>query len=199
MPNVARVNGFRPHRYLSGASYNGAVTRYYVDAADATAMFVGDLVKISGTGLVATGGLRAVIRAAAGDATCGVVVGFIPDYANLNAAPYRLASTQRIVFVADDPNLLFEAQEDGVTTPLAMASTGLNVNFVAGAGNTTTGQSGMQIDSDTAATTATLPLKIMEPVQRADNELITAGQANTRWVVKINNHQLGAGTGTLGV
>jgi hypothetical protein len=105
-----------------------------------------------------------------------------------------------VVFVADDPNLLFEAQEDGVMTPIAMASVGLNASLIStSGGDTVTGASGMQIDSDTVSTTATLELKVMEAVARADNELVTAGQANTRWIVKLNNHQLGASTGTAGV
>jgi hypothetical protein len=57
----------------------------------------------------------------------------------------------------------------------------------------------MQIDSNTSATTATLPLKLIEPLYTPDNELVAASQANTRWVVKINNHQLGASTGTAGL
>jgi hypothetical protein len=103
------------------------------------------------------------------------------------------------VLVADDPNLLFMAQEDGDGSSLDMVDAGLNINFIVGAGNTTSGQSGMQIDSSTVATTATLPLKLIEPVQTPDNELTALGQANTRWVVKINNHQLGSHTGTAGV
>ena len=199
MANVSRVNGFRPLKYLNGAPWNGAATRYYVDAADGTALFVGDLVKLSGAGTTTYGGIRSVVQATAGAAVVGAVVGIAPDFSNLNAAPYRVASTNRYVFVADDPNLLFEAQEDGDTTPIAMASTGLNADFIVGSGSTSTGQSGMQIDSSTVAATATLPLKLMEPVQRANNELTTSGQAYTRWVVKLNNHQLGSSTGTAGV
>jgi hypothetical protein len=197
MPNTSRVNGFRPVRNLQGASWNGRISRYIVPASDNTAIFTGDAVKLSTTGDLE--GYRTIAQAAAGDALIGVVVGFQPDYANLNAAPYRVASTRRIAFVVDDPQALFEAQEDGDTTPIAVASLGLNVNFIVAAGNTTTGQSGMQLDSSTAAVGATLPFKTIEVSQRSDNQLITAGQAFTRWIVTINNHQLGAGTGTAGV
>lgn len=195
MANENRVNGFRPFRYLSGAPYNGKVSTYRTDGS--TALFVGDLVKLSTTGT--SDGFRTVVQAAAGDAVIGVVVGFLPDYANLGAAPYRLASTDRVAYVVDDPNVLFVAQEDGDTDPLEQPDLGLNVNFVVGTGNTVTGQSAMQIDSDTHATTATLPLKLMEVVQSPDNEFPSGGQAYTRWVVKINNHQLAASTGSAGV
>lgn len=195
MANVSRVNGFRPFRYFSGAPYNGKLTRYITDGA--TDLFVGDLVKLTTTGT--TSGLRTIAQAAASDAVVGVVVGFQPDYANLNAAPYRVASTTRIAFVVDDPEVLFVAQEDGAVDPLESLDLGLNVNFVVGSGSTTTGQSGMQIDSDTHATSAVLPLKLIEVLQAPDNEFPVGGQAYTRWVVKINNHQLGQSTGTAGV
>jgi hypothetical protein len=198
MANVARVNGFRPVRYLNGAPYNGAVTRYFVGAADTTALFEGDLVKL-GTATTSPIGMRSVTRAAAGDALVGAIVGFEVDTSVLDTPTYRPASTERTVLVADDPNILFVAQENGDTTPLKLADAGLNVNFVVAAGSTSTGRSGMQIASPTVTTTATMSLKLIEPLQAVDNELVANGQANTRWVVKINNHQLGAGTGTAGV
>jgi hypothetical protein len=198
MPNVARINGFRPLRYKNGSPWNGAFTEYVVPAADGTAMFTGDLVKL-GNNADDAENYRAVIQAAASDAVIGVVIGFRVDYANLNAAPYRVASTRRIAMVVDDPNVLFEAQEDGASDPLELQDLGANIDFVVGSGSTTTGQSAMQIDSSTHGTTATLPLKLVEATRRADNEVVADGQANTRWVVQINNHQLAAHTGTAGV
>ena len=199
MANVNRVNGFRPVRYLNGAPYNGQFRKYVVAAADGTALFVGDLVKLSTTG--DNEGYTTVVQAAAGDACIGVVVGFEVDPTALNTPQYRAASTRRIVYVADDPNLIFEAQEDGDTDPLETADIGLNVNFVVAAGSTVTGASGMQIDSTTHNTTATLPLRLLGLAQRPDNEnvLSAGGQAYTRWEVKINNHQLGSSTGVAGV
>lgn len=199
MANTSRLNGFRPIKYANGSPWNGAFRIYAIPAADGTAVFTGDLVKLYSGDTTDVVNFPTCIQAAAGDALIGVVVGVLPDYSNLNAAPYRVASTLRYVMVADDPNLLFESQEDGVGDPLELQDLGLNVNFIVAAGSTTTGQSGMQIDSSTEATTATLPLKLIEATKRADNELVVDGQANTRWVVKINNHQLGSHTGTAGV
>lgn len=199
MANTARVNGFKPLRYLSGAPYTGGFRRYVVAAADTTALYVGDLVKMSGVGDLTTG-LAGVTRATAGAAVVGAVVGFEVDPTALNIPQNRSASTRRIVYVADDPNLLFVAQEDGDTTPIAVASIGLNASLIStSGGDTITGASGMQIDSSTASTTATLELKLMEALATQDNELVTAGQANTRWVVKINNHQLVVDGGATGV
>lgn len=199
MANVNKVNGFRPVRYLNGAPWNGQFNKYVVAAADGTALFVGDLVKLSTTG--DSEGYTTVVQATATGAVIGVVVGFETDPADLNTPQYRKASTRRIVYVADDPNLILEAQEDGDTDPLETADIGLNVDFVVGAGSTVTGASGMQIDSSTHNTTATLPLRLLGLAQRPDNEnvLASGGQAYTRWEVKINNHQLGSSTGVAGV
>jgi hypothetical protein len=199
MANTNKLNGFRPVRYLNGAPYNGAFRKYVVPASDGTALFVGDLVKADTAGDLATG-LSGVTRATAGAAVIGCVVGFEVSPGTLDTPIYRSASTRRVVYVADDPNILFEAQEDGDTTPIAVASIGLNASLIStSGGDTVTGASGMQIDSSTAAATATLELKLMEAVSRPDNEVISAGQAYTRWIVKLNNHQLGSHTGTAGV
>lgn len=197
MANVSRINGFRPVKYLNGAPWNGQVTRYSIPASDGTAVFVGDLVKLHAT--ADANGIRGVIQAATSDAVVGVVVGFESDMKDLDTPQYRRVSTARYALVVDDPAVLFEAQEDGDTDPLEDIDAGQNVNFVVGAGSTATGTSGMQIDSDTHGTGATLPLKLIEIAQRPDNEIVSGGQANTRWIVKINNHQLASGTGTLGV
>lgn len=200
MANVNKVNGFRPASTLTGAAWNGQVTRYIAVTGDSTILAVGDLVKLDGaTGVGEYMGLRGVTRAAAGDAIVGVVVGFDVNPSNLDTPQVRAASTARYISVVDDPNAFLVAQEDGDTTPIAMASVGLNVNFVVAAASTITGASGMQIDSSSVSTTATLPLKLIAPLPVSDNELTTSGQSYTRWIVKINNHQLAASTGTAGV
>lgn len=200
MANVSRVNGFRPVSTLTGAAWNGQITRYAAVTGDATIIAVGDLVTLAGTtGVGEYAGIRGVKRAAASDALVGVCVGFSVDPANLDTPQVRAASTARYVFVVDDPAALLVAQEDGDTTPVAMADVGLNINFIVAAASTVTGASGMQIDSSSVSTTATLPLKLVAPLAVSDNELTTSGQSYTRWVVKINNHQLGASTGTAGV
>jgi hypothetical protein len=200
MANVNKVNGFRPASTLTGAAWNGQITQYAAVTGDATIIAVGDLVTLSGTtGVGAWQGIRGVKRAAASDALVGVVVGFSVDPTNLDTPQVRAASTARWVLVVDDPNVFLVAQEDGDTTPIAMADVGLNVNFIVAAASTVTGASGMQIDSNTVSTTATLPLKLIAPLAVSDNELTTSGQSYTRWVCKINNHQLGASTGTAGV
>lgn len=194
MANTDRVNGLKPVKYLNGAAWNGQANEYFIPSSDSTAVFVGDLVKLAGS--ASTDGVPTVAQCAAGDASIGVVVGFRVDPTNLNTPIYRAASTNRYVLVADDPKTVFEIQEDGVGGALAVTNVGQNADVVVAAGSTTTGASGMELDSSTAATTATLVLKILGFSRREDN---TIGSANAKVLVVINNHQYGSHTGTAGV
>jgi len=190
MANVSRVNGFRAVKYNGAATTNLRVTTYAILAADATAVFVGDAVKLSGA--ADANGVRAVTKAVAGDAIVGIVCEYLPDYANLNVT-YRVGSTLRYVQVWDDPNEVFAVQTSGT---FALADVGLNANLVDAGGSTVTGMSGETLDGSTKATTATLTFKTLDFYQISGNE---PGNANAQILVRINNHQLAGGTGTLGV
>lgn len=203
MANVDRPRGLIPVKMITGAPWNGQVSTYMVDDGNGTAIFIGDLVKQVSTGSGAAGetvygrdveGLMHVVQAAAGDAVIGVVVGFSPDPDNLTRY-HRAASTDRLVYVVDDPNVVFEIQEVSGGTALTAADVGLNANVVVGTGSSTTGWSAMELDNASEATTATLQLKILGLSPRPDNAI---GE-HAKWLVKINNHQLAASTGTAGV
>jgi len=184
MANPDRPSGLSPVRYLSGAPYNGAVNYYATVTGDATAIFLGDPVKLSGTSQTINGQvLPDVDQAATGDVIVGVVVGVLPTTAD--SVIYRAASTQRILMVADDPNLVFEIQEVSGGTALTADAIGLNADFVVGSGSTFTGQSGVELNNVGEDTTNTLDLKITGFVNRADN----AVGENAKWLVRINRHQ----------
>lgn len=190
MANADTPFGLRPVRYMSGAPYNGAVNAYSTAAGDATAIFVGDPVTISGTAQTIDGVIyQDVDQAATGDVITGVVVSVDPAIGSgasgRDSAVYRAASTQRIVYVADDPNLLFEIQEVSGGTALTAAAIGLNADFVVGSGSTTTGRSGVELNNATEATTNTLDLQIVGFANRPDNEV---GE-HAKWLVRINRHQ----------
>lgn len=190
MANVSRINGFVPVRNLNGAPANLALTTYFVPASDATALYVGDCVKLSGASDV--NGVPAVTKAAIGDAIVGTVVEVYPDLANLNTPQFRPASAARYIWVADDPNTIYQAQISGTVD---VADVGLNANFADAGGSAFTGLSGQTLNGATKATTATLTFKILKFVQSPENE----PGAFAKVYVKINNHQLASGTGTLGV
>lgn len=194
MANANTPFGMKPVRYASGAPYNGAANVYYVPASDGTALFFNDPVIIAGTG--DANGVPAVTRATAGSAgrITGSVVGFVPS-ATLNPYGYRPASTAGYVLVADDPNILFEIQEDAVGGALAVTDIGLNADLASGSGDTNTKQSGFQLDTSTKNTTATLQLRIEGFQQRADNEV----GANAKVLVRINLPTQTGAAGSTGV
>ena len=104
---------------------------------------------------------------------------------------YGAASTDRIVWVADDPDLVFEMQEDSVGGAIAETAVSNNIQLVSGTGSTITGYSGWEIDSNTSASTATPQLRLLRLAHRADNEV--GNQA--KWEVMINFHSLTNTTG----
>ncbi len=185
MANTDKPKGLIPVRYLNGSPYNGQVKIYYIPATDGTAVFRGDVVKRA-AGADTTGKYPTVAQAAATDIyLVGVVVGFglQPEIAanpdNL-AMSYRAADTAMYVAVVDDPNVIFEAQEDGT---MAYTAVGQNADLVVGSGSTTTGLSGMEIDSSDAKNT-TAQLRVMRLVDRPDNAI----GANAKWEVMIVEH-----------
>lgn len=184
MANADTPAGATPAMHRNGSPYNGAFRVYSVAAGDATALLIGDFVKLAGTGQTIGGRvLQDLVRAATGDVMVGVVVGVKPD--SQDSLRYRAASTLREVYVADDPDLLFEIQEGSTGTALTANDIGLNCNFVVAAGSTITGLSGTQIDNATEATTNTLDLHLVQPVPREDNAI----GASCKWLVTINRHQ----------
>ena len=71
-----------------------------------------------------------------------------------------------------------------------MTAVGNNADVVVGSGSTTTGSSGMELDSSDVKT-ATAQLRILQLVQREDN----AVGDNANWEVMINEHRLTTTTG----
>jgi hypothetical protein len=186
--------GFRPVKHMTGAPYIGQVNRYMISASDSQATNVGDFVQLSDNdALVDTTGngvYPAVERIGSGTAVpiVGVIVGFEPDYSNLNTPNYRAASTRRVALVADAPDLLFAGPQDAVGGVVAAASVGLNAAIALGsAGTSGAYASGMSVDSSTVATTATLPLQIVGVTASPDQD-VTSTARPAELLVRINTH-----------
>lgn len=190
MANVDSPFGLRPVRYQGGGPYNGAANRYYVPATDNVAIYLGGLVKLAGS--ADANGIPSVTgNVSTGNAVVGVVVGFEPvagaGAQGRDSLIYRAASTERYVLVADDPNLLFEIQDDGDGATPAAGDVG-NTADITGftSGSTVTGRSAIEIDisTKTAAGDGTEDVFMVSLSQRPDN----AFGVNARWLVRLNNH-----------
>lgn len=208
MASVSRINGFRLAKSL-GHRTEAQLETVFVPASDATVIMVGDAVKLLGDARAATG-LPTVTRVSAGtDVALGIVVGIsfegqgdaqnIPPVNDLNTPIYRRASTDRYLTICVDPDAVYEVQasQTGQAAATVTGWVGSNANFTVSAGSTVTGASGMQVDTSTAAVTATLPLKIVGIPNRPDN---VPGDTFINVYVKLNTAQFtGTGTGVTGV
>lgn len=193
------MTGLIPFRDAHGKPYNGAANRYYVSASDATALFIGDPVAISGTNTETAGKYRTVTKATltANNAWAGVVVGVEPvSPETVTTAPnleykHRPASTAMYVLVADDPGLEFVIGEDEAGAAIVTGDLGNLGLVVAGSGGSTAyGTSSVVLDSSSFdAGTATGQVVLLGMVDRADFGLGGDGQL---FRVKINEamHQL---------
>lgn len=183
MANANTPFGARPVRDVYGRPWNGSLNAYWVAAGDPTALFLGDFVKLAGTGETVLGETYVdVVRAATGDVVVGVVCAVHPD--TRDSTVHRAASTLRKLYVCDDPNAIFEMQETSGTA-FTVNDVGLNADFVVGTGSTVTGWSGTEINTVGELTTNTLDLKLVGFVNRPNNEIGT----NAKWLVRINRHQ----------
>lgn len=205
MANTDSRGGLKPLRHKSGAPYNGASTPYWKDGSVATAIFIGDCVTKQGgsnTALINAVGagsfqiqtLPEVRRTTPGDVNTnneritGVVVGFAttgtddPRSANVHSP----ASTEAVVLVADDPDLVFEVQADNA---ISNAESTLNAILIdAHNGDTNTGLSGTEIDggsSTSPAADASFQLRILRAVNREDNDPVLI---HAKYEVVINVH-----------
>lgn len=203
MPNVNRPSGLSPVKYLGGADWDGKANMYYIAAADTNPFYIGDVVTLNNTA-DATRGIQGITLATAGNPAVGVIVGI---GTNPEGGPYiNPANLDRVwrpsgaqvenyyALVADDPYIIFEAQEDGVGGTIAAASSSKNVNLIYAAPATGVRVSGTLIDSSTVNTTSTLNLKLMGLVRRYEGN----GSLNTygsfaKWLCMINNHYYKAG------
>jgi hypothetical protein len=194
--NVDRPGGFKPVRHITGAAWNGLAVMCLIPAADGAACFIGDVVEhnaVGGAAGVTVNGINCEgmptvkhsTLTTTGQANMGVVIGFLPDPNNLTLR-HRAASTNRIALVVTDPTVVYEVQEDGATTPIASGDIGCAVGIVTTAGNTMTGVSSMMLDSNTVASTSTLPFKIVALVPRPDNTISTGTTDKAKYEVIFN-------------
>jgi len=195
MANIDAAFGLRPIAKVGSApGGTTGTTKYSIADNQGTAIFTGDPVKYKNDGTIEV--------ATASDALLGVFMGCFytdpttgkPTYRNY--FPASLSPGDAIAFVADDPDQMYIAQQDSVGSNLVAADLNLNANLIFGAGSTTTGVSGVEIDSSTGAVTATHQVRLIDFYDIPSND---ATANNSELVIKINNHSLNGGTGTVGL
>ena len=179
-------------------------SKYDIDAGETNAIFKGEPVKIDLS--TSTGGY--IVTAAAGTSMVGVLNGVLftdattskPTFSNFYPAATTPANSEDITaFVNDDPFQEYIINTDdslGGTLALRKSKIGLTYATTAAAGSTTTGESSIQLDVSTGATTAK-QLRMVRIAEDPENEDQTA--ANCKVVVKVNLHQYTVGSLATGI
>lgn len=192
MAATATPYGLRPINVLGGQPNSGAIRKYKIASAYDTAIFQGDFVELNVTGtIVKDAGTTSVtpVGVFLGVEYTDSDMGFI----HKNNWVADTVASDAMAYVCDDPDMLFEVQADGT---LGQNAIGSNFAVVQGAGNATTGLSGVSLDASTIAATGTLPLRVVDYV---DKEGFSAlGDAYTDVIVRINTHFNRATTGLAG-
>lgn len=196
MANTNAPRGLTPVSNATGSPYSGATRQFLHAVGDTQAIYVGDIVTATGDSVfVNTGGTLQSFPIAAQFVSGGIQDGVCisVDYITRDSPVYAPASTQVVINVAVDPNLLCLVQDNSTGTPLTANDVGLNCDILVNQGSTVTGYSGMVLNNATEAGTNTLDVKIMGQYQIPGNDLgstVSAGTASGQYVVKLNRTRL---------
>lgn len=175
MSNVSRPFGFRALNDRGTSAYCGALRGVIFDSADATAAFIGDMVKFTGEAVKGRDGKTYSVVTVASPADvrlAGAVQRYDFDDGSDGYIGFRKANTQKIAYIPQDRETIYLVQEDSDSGALTTGSFEANIDFVLGAGgDPLTFQSSMRLDSSTENTTDTLPLRIIELDDSQDNEI----------------------------
>ena len=189
MANRNNPFGFRPIVRLGGGPFS--VTQYAKAAADATAIFMFDLVGhlTGGTPLpLAENAAYNNSRIRAGSLLTPGTSLFLGASLTFGAA-----STGSVHPVTDEVDVIYIAQCSGALAITTASHAGLNANVLVTAGSALTKQSAHQVDSSTILGTSSLDVKIQRIAMITPN----LEGANAIVEVTINKHANGQATASV--
>lgn len=178
MANLDAPQGFVPVCDANGRRYVGKGNQYYKGTAANTRICKGDrVVRVVTTD---PNGFPEIVKAAAGAACTGVVVGFQVTPSDLHKLCYESTDVGYLM-VEDDPNILYRIQEDSDGGALAITAIGDYIDPIANlAGDAQTGLSKLELDSSTIGTGTACRIARLD--QSPDNAIGT----NAKWLVEMN-------------
>ncbi len=191
MASVASPYGFRPIKTLGNAPYSHGMRQYRIASGYATSIFQGDLVTRITDGTITKSSPTTDSTTVGTTMPIGVFMGveYVSTTQGLLHKNWWTASTTvptgtfALAYVIDDPNVLFEIQADAT---LAYTAMGANAALVQTAGSTTTGVSAVALSASSVNTTAALPVRIVDFVDKVGFSAI--GDTYTDVIVQLNNH-----------
>ena len=191
MANVDAAFGMRPVRHLSGGQIRA--NEYKIASGTSSNIFTGDCVKLLSTGYIDV--------AAAGNRLLGVFAGaqYTASDGEVKFVRYFPTGTATqgsgdvTAYIYDDPNIVYAVQSAGSAD---FADIGNLADIVVGSGDTTTGQSKVEVSGTTG--TGTANLRILRKYDDPKNSYGTNGVLE----VTIHEHELNQhidADGTVGV
>ena len=208
MANANRPWGLKPVKTLGGADWDSRGNVYHIISTDSTSSYyVGDVVKLSGTG--DANGIPGITKFAAGDAEAAsgingagpvgviVAIGTNPqgpwinpsDLTKVNAPATK--AQDYYALVCDDPFVIYEVQEGGSGTALPATAIGLNCRLSITANQTTGFVSSTILDNATEATTIGMDVRLLGLSRTPGN----AFGYYAKWLVLLNSHAFRSTTG----
>jgi hypothetical protein len=195
-PTVSGPYGLKPVNLIGGQVFAGATRQIPIASAYDTNLLNGDLVKIVSSG---------TLEKDAGTTTAtpvGVFLGCRYTDPNLGYElysqyfPANTVADDIVAYVADDPDQLYKVAVVSGTTVIAGVGrtvVGNNMSLVQNAGSTQSGNSKVAVLSSSAATTNTLPIRVIDVV----TETASAADTYVELIVKFNwgMHQYQNATG----
>ena len=188
MANKDAPFGLKPVRMMGGAPYSGGQSRYRIASGATTPIFQGDLVTQLTAGVLgrhAATGTVPIVGVFNGVSYTDPTTG---EQVFKNYYPGSIAASDIVANVIDDANVVFEVQADD-TFPVADLFGNFDIVDNSPVGDTSSGISNLEVDVTTGATTATLPLKVIDISEDPDNDDVAT--ANTNVLCVIQNHIMG--------
>ena len=197
-PTVSAPYGLKPVNLIGGQVFAGATRQFQIASGYATSIFNGDAVLLVTSGTIEkdTGTTTAT--------PVGVFLGC--SYVNAQGQTiyqqYFPASTTAptgtviTAYVADDPDTLFKVAVVSGTTVIAGVSRaviGSNMSLVQNAGSATTGDSKVAVLSSSAATTNTLPIRVVDVVPDTATGADTYVELIVKWNWGMHQYQNATG------
>ena len=186
MSTTSAPRGLKPIGILGGMPFAGSTREYLIKSGYSTAIFNGDVVGFADVANSTDDGHLVRETAASEVNPIGVFLGV--SYTDPNTSqptfkqhyPGSISASDIKAVVAVHPHTLYEVQADGA---VAQTSLGMTIDIVqTSSGNTTTGNSGLQADADTASVGGEL-FKIVDFVNRPGSSV---GDAYTDLVVMLS-------------
>jgi len=194
-PTVSGPYGLRPINLVGGQSFAGSVRHIPIATGYNTNVFFGDAVVLASDGTLqraTDGAADEVIGVFMGCAYTDATQGFLTR----QYWPAAQVAADAVGYVCDDPDALFKVAvvSTGTTMSTLSRAESVNYNFALelNTGSTASGNSTMALDNTTGATTATLPLRVVDVIEETKN--VSTGEYY-EVVVKLNSHRYNDTTG----